>query len=105
MSLQTSLFDSLADPMARTTDPESSKVAAKTLKVNPREDEILQALKRLVVASDTHAIQAVLGEYGLVRERNTISRRLTSLERKGLVVRCGFVMRPGHPPTTRWRLT
>lgn len=102
---QASLFDSLADPFVRSTDPESSKVAAKTLDANPRETEVLEALKRLVTASDTHAIQAVLGEYGLVRERNTISRRLTSLERKGLVARCGFVMRPGHPPTTRWRLT
>jgi len=99
-----SLFDTIADPDVRTDDPPTSKVAAKQLDVNAREAEVTEALRWLVCASDTHDIQRVLAEHGLRRDRNCVARRLTSLERKGLVRRCGFKDATTGRRTTLWRL-
>lgn len=104
MSGQLDLFELAADPTYRSDGPETSRVAAKTLDPNPREQECIEALRRLVCASDCHAIRAVLLEYGLDRPTNTISRRLTSLERRGLVRRAGVKVGPAGKPCTLWRL-
>jgi len=104
MTGQPSLFDAPADPTFRRTDPPSSKVAGLRLDANAREDEVLQALRWLVCASDTHDIQRVLAEHSLNRDRNCIARRLTSLERKGLVRRCGYKEATTGRRTTLWRL-
>lgn len=102
---QGSLFDAPADPTYRSTDPETSRVAGKTVDANAREAEVIEALRLLVVASDCHDIRAALLSYGLDRPTNTISRRLTSLERKGLVRRGGSKTGAAGQPTTLWRLT
>lgn len=101
---QPSLFDAPADPNYRTDGAETSRVAAKTLDANPREAECLEALRLLVCAADCHDIAAVLEQYGLHRQTNTIARRLTSLERKGLVRRAGVKQGAAGKPTTIWRL-
>ncbi len=100
-----SLFDTVADPMSRRDDPPTSKVAGLRLDANPREDEVLEALRWLVCASDTHDIQRVLAEHSMQRDRNCIARRLTSLERKGLARRAGFKDATTGRRTTLWRLT
>lgn len=104
MTSQLGLFEAPADPTYRRDGPETSRVAAKTLDPNPREQECLEALRRLVCASDCHDIRAVLLKYGLDRPTNTISRRLTSLERRGLVRRAGVKIGPAGKPCTIWRL-
>lgn len=101
---QASLFDALADPTYRSCDPETSKIAGKTVATNAREDECIEALRRLVCAADTHDIAAVLAEYGLQRDRNCLARRLTSLERKGRVRRAGVKVGAAGKPTTLWAL-
>lgn len=101
---QLSLLDVPADPTYRSDGPETSKVAGKTVQTNAREEECIEALRRLVCAADCHDIRAVLLEYGLDRPTNTISRRLTSLERRGLVRRAGVKTGPAGKPCTIWRL-
>jgi len=99
-----SLFDTVPDPLSRRDDPPTSTVAGLRLDANAREDEVLQALRWLVCASDTHDIQRVLAEHTMQRDRNCLARRLTSLERKGLVRRCGFKEATTGRRTTLWRL-
>lgn len=102
---QLSLLDIPADPLVRSSDPEPAKVAGKRVKRNVREDEVCEALRWLVCAGDCHDIRAVLLEHGLDRPTNTISRRLTSLERHGRVRRAGTKVGPAGQPCTLWRLT
>lgn len=99
------LFDMLPDPNYRAADPETSKAAGLTVDTNAREAEVLHALRHLVCASDTHDLQAVLEQYGMQRDRNCIARRLTSLDRKGLVRRAGSKVGAHGKPTTLWALT
>ena len=101
---QTSLFDpGPADQLWR-DGQEVSRAAGRTVDVKGREEECLLALRILVAASDTHDIQRVLAEAGFMRDRNCIARRLTSLQRKGLVARCGVKVGAAGKPTTLWRL-
>jgi DNA-binding MarR family transcriptional regulator len=95
------LWDIPADPNYRNDDPPTSVVAGKAVQTNAREAEVLSALRKLICASDTHDVQRVLADYNLTRERNCISRRLTSLERKGMVRRAG--VKDGR--RTLWALT
>lgn len=98
------LFDMPADPLVGREDPETSRVAAATVRRNVREDECVNALRVLVTASTSHDIAGLLAGYGLNRPSNTISRRLTSLERQGRVRRCGVKTGPYGQPCTLWRL-
>lgn len=102
---QVRLFELPADPLVRRDDPETSRVAAVTVRRNVREDEVRNALRVLVTASTSHDISDLLGTYGLQRPSNTVSRRLTSLERQGVVRRCGVKTGPYGQPCTLWRLT
>ena len=101
---QASLFEWVADPMVRAADPETSRVAAKQVRTNAREAEVVDALRFLVCASTSHDISAHLARYGLVRPVNGVARRLTSLERHGRVRRCGVKVGPHGQPCTLWRL-
>lgn len=100
-----SLFDAPADPMVRSTDRETSRVAAKSVDTNHREREILEALRFLSVASSAYEIQQALNQYGIPRDKNCISRRLTSLVRKGLVSDQGLKPGPYGRDVTAYRLT
>ena len=72
--------------------------------VNARELEVVDALRYLVAASDCHDIRRCLLGFGLDRPTNCLSRRLTSLELKGLVRRCGVKAGAAGKATTLWRL-
>jgi hypothetical protein len=100
-------FDDLpVDPMARANDRETVKAAAKSVDVNAREQEIIDALRFLTVASSTHDIQSFLeGRFGAKRDRNCIARRLTSLVRKGVVTDQGVKPGPYGRHVTAYRLT
>ena len=101
---QTSLFDpGPADQLWR-DGQEVSRAAGRTVDVNARETEVVDALRYLVAASDCHDIRRVLLGFGMDRPTNCLSRRLTSLQRKGLVARCGVKVGAAGKPTTLWRL-
>ena len=69
--------------------------------LSPTQQEVIEALRWLIVPGDTHDIQRALGEHGITRERNTLAKRLGELESKGLVERVGHSARKGTPTT--WR--
>lgn len=94
----------LSDPNARSNDRATSAAAAATVNFNAREQEVLDALRFLVVASSTHDIQQHLELYGIKRDRNCISRRLTTLVRKGVVVDQGEKDGPHGRRVTAYRL-
>lgn len=103
--IQVSLFDvGPADPLVGSDGAETSRVAAVTMRKNVREDECVNALRVLVTASTAHDIAKLLATYGLNRPSNTVSRRLTSLERQNVVRRCGVKTGPYGQPCTLWRL-
>ena len=67
-------------------------------KLNARQQEVYEALRRMIVAGTTADIQRTIGEYiPTPRDRNCISKRLCELEAMGLVERVG----ENHP--TVWR--
>lgn len=100
-----SLFDDMPpDPMVRAADPATSREAAETVNTNAREREILDALRLLVVASSAYEIQQCLNNHGLPRDKNCVSRRLTSLVRKGLVDNRGTKPGPYGRDVTAYRL-
>jgi hypothetical protein len=93
------------DEMARAADPATSHLAAASVDLPAREQEVTLALKWLVCASDTHDIQRVLAEHSMLRDRNNIARRLTTLDRKGIVRAVGTKVGPHGRQTTLWMLT
>lgn len=98
------LFDAPVDPMVRTTDRATAAAAAKSVKANLREQEIVDALRLLTVASSAYEIQQCLNNHGLPRDKNCVSRRLTSLVRKGIVVDTGTKPGPYGRDVTAFRL-
>lgn len=70
----------------------------------PAQQECLEALRWLMVASDTTDIQKALAEHGIPRERSNIAKRLNELEAMGLVERVGRNLTRRQHPTT-WRRT
>jgi hypothetical protein len=101
---QASLFDAgPADALWR-NGQEVSRAAGRLVDVNAREQEVVDALRFLVAASDCHDIRRTLLGFGFDRPTNCIGRRLTSLERKGLVRKCGTKVGAAGKPTTLWRL-
>ena len=99
--MQANLFDA----MVGHEDPQTSRDAAESVDTAGREQEVRDALRWLVCGSDTHDIQQVLAARGMVRDRNNIARRLTSLERKGVVRRVGVKVGPHGRALTMWALT
>lgn len=98
-------FDAEEERFARKADRESVHAAAASVNRNHREQEVVDALRGLVVASSTHDIQQWLASYGLKRDRNNISRRLTSLVRAGKVSDQGVKPGPYGRAVTAYRLT
>lgn len=92
------------DALWRSDDPDVSVAAALSVDLSAREQEVMQALRWLIAASDTHDIQAVLAEHSMARDRNCIARRLTSLERRGRVRRGGVKTGVHGRSTTLWML-
>lgn len=92
------------DRFARRSDPATSHAAAASVDVNHREQEVVDALRGLVVASSAYDIQQHLASYGIRRDKNCVSRRLTSLVRKGLVDDRGTKPGPYNRDVTAYRL-
>lgn len=92
------------DPMHRAKDPETSRAAAHSVNRNHREQEVLDALRLLGVASSTHDIQKCLEGYGIRRDRNCLSRRLTTLVRDGRVDARGVKPGPHGRQVTAYRI-
>ncbi len=92
------------DPAVRSTDRETSRAADRSVNRNHREQEVLDALRGLVVASSAHEIQRWLAGYGIMRDKNCIARRLTSLVRAGKVNDQGLKPGPYGRAVTAYRL-
>ena len=98
------LFDVPADPMWRSGQV-TSRSSAGTVDVNARESEIVDVLRLAVTSMTVADIQSELHARGIApRERANISRRLTSLARKGVAERCGVELKAGGRARTTWRL-
>lgn len=98
------LFELDADPMVRKDSPETSRAAAKTVNVNARERECLDALRFLVVASSAYEVACCLQQRNIPRQVNCVSRRLGSLVKKGLVDARGVKPGPYGRDVTAYRL-
>lgn len=77
--------------------------AAPAKPLKPSQQEVMEALRVLIVASDTSAIQEVLASHNIPREKNCIAKRLTELERLGLVERVGKNHLEHGVARTTWR--
>jgi len=73
-----------------------------TKPLSPTQQEVVEALRWLIVASDTSDIQRALAEHNINRQRNEIAKRLCELELLGRVVRVGRNFDRRGWPTT-WR--
>ncbi len=74
------LFDFLEDQQSvRRTDPPTSAKALRELPLRPRQQEVVDALRHLVVTSTADDVKRVLAERGLHRERNEVASRLSEL--------------------------
>lgn len=69
---------------------------------SPSQQQVLEALRWLVVAADTLDIQRVLQDHDIRKDRNIISKRLGELEGMGLVERVGTAY-DGRTARTTWR--
>lgn len=68
------------------------------------QQSVHEALRWLVVASDTTDIRRALAEHDIPMERNCIAKRLNELEELGLVERVGRnYSRRGNPTTWKRR--
>lgn len=100
------LFDLPVDPLpVRSSDPATSRRAARDLPIRERQREVLVALRWLAVASDPAQIRDRLVASGMVRERNEVASRLSELERLGLVRRVGVRQGPRGRAVGTWSLT
>lgn len=90
MSMQEVAFD-WDEPYlpARTSDPETSRKAAKSVKLKERKQEVLDSLKRLGSSSTARQIQQEMARQGIHRERGAVASRLSQLEHDHLVAKVG----------------
>lgn len=84
--------------------PQLDLFADKVKPLSPSQQEVMEALRLLIVASSTSDIQRVLQDHNILRDRNCLAKRLGELRDKGLVEPVGHdFSRKGHPTT--WRRT
>ncbi len=99
------LFDWLEQPQSvRATDPETSRKALRELPLAPRQDEVIQALRGLVVTSTADDVKRYLAERGLLRERNEVSSRLNELAKLGRVRKVGVRRNHRGRTVSTWKL-
>ena len=103
------LFDFIEPALpVRSTDPATSRVAAKSVNMRERKREVLDAMSRLAGSVTASQIQADLAAHRIVREGGSIRSRLNQLREDGLVRKVGVRVVPkpvgtGRPETT-WSL-
>lgn len=99
------LFD-LEDRLpVRTTDPITSLIAAKTVDLAARKQEVLDAMRLLQTAATASEIHRVLQQYGSCMDVGSVRSRLNQLRDDGLVRKQGVkvVKKPegtGRPEQT-----
>lgn len=111
MSAQASLFDAPIEPPlpVRSQDPETSRVAAKSVDLAARKQEVLDAMRLIGVSCTADEISDRLREYGIRMDPGCVRSRLNQLKRDdGLVRKVGVKTVPkpigsGRPSTT-WAL-
>jgi len=95
---------SLFDALSRTDDPTESKLAARSVDVTARRQEVLDAMRVLVCASTAEEIHAVTRRYGWLMEAGSVRSRLNELRRVGKVAKCGWKQSAGTGRRqTLWR--
>lgn len=111
--MQQSLFDSPVSRLpVRSSDPETSRVAARQLDATARQNEVLLAMRLLVTSCMPSEIKRVLGDRGMDRERNEIASRLSELsdperwaDGQPRVRKVGAKTGPRGRPVATWVLT
>ena len=84
--------------------PQLDLFTEKVKPLPPSQQEVMESLRMLIVASTTADIQRCLAEHNITRERSCLAKRLGELREKGLVEPVGHdFSRKGHPTT--WRRT
>lgn len=108
MTGQLSLFDLPPGPLVRASDPETSRVAAKTVNVSERRQEVIDAMRLISVAATASEIHQVIRDAGSRVDIGSVRSRLNELN--GLRVRKAGVKTVRPPrgsgrPETLWALT
>lgn len=104
------LFDWDEAPLpVRTSDPATSRAAARSVDMGARKAEVVNALRLLAVSSTAHEIHEVCRRYGSRMDIGSVRSRLSQLESAGLVRKVGVKVVPkpagsGRHETT-WTLT
>jgi hypothetical protein len=102
---QLDLLSMPVDPLpARTSDPETSRAAARELPLRARQQECVDALRWLCVSATADDVKRCLAEHGMVRERNECASRLSELERLGRVRKVGVRKNHRGKNVATWRL-
>lgn len=104
------LFDLAPAPLpARASDPETSRAAARSLRLKDRKREVMEAISALarfpLVSFTTDDVQAALRAQGRLYERGTVASRMSQLANDGLIVRSGVAVGASGRDVTTWRLT
>lgn len=103
--MSATLFDFLEPALpVRSTDPATSRVAARELPLRPRQQECVEALRWIGVSATADDVKRCLSEHGLQRERNECASRLSELERLGVVCKVGVRKNERNKSVATWRL-
>lgn len=104
------LFDWDEPPLPlRSTDPATSRAAAKSLDLAARKQEVVDAMRLIAISCTAHEIVDVLRQYGSRMDIGSVRSRLNQLRKDdGRVAKSGVKVVPkpvgtGRPETT-WRL-
>lgn len=78
--IQQSIFDAPPAPLpVRSTDPETSKRAARDLPIRARQHEVAVALRHMIVSASACDIAAFLVAEGFDRQTNEVASRLSEM--------------------------
>jgi hypothetical protein len=100
------LFDFAADPLpVRSSDPETSKAAARDLPLRARHQEVVDALRLRACSATADEVRQTLREYGFDRERGEVASRLSELERLGIARKVGVRKNHKNRSVATWVLS
>lgn len=108
--IEVSLFDAPQTAgLSRSTDPRTSVMAGRSVKLKERKREVLDSITRLGGGVTASQIQQDLASHGLTRESGSIRSRLNQLRTDGLIRKAGVRNVPKPVGTgcdeTTWELT
>lgn len=106
---QPTLFDAPVDPLpVRSTDPATSRAAARRLPLRKRKAQVMAAVGWLDTAAASFTADEVLDVLRLTDprwERGWVASRLSQLKRDGLVEACGVAAGRMGADVSTFRLT